>query len=502
MKKTPKTPKSTHPSKSLEVSWSSRELDVWVEYGMVPKSLLDPSKSSELSVFISQHLEMLRKFFQSQNDNNFEIDLPPLQDVEQTYELRVVDKRTGEVVQVLQKVADFQLCDGISFRVKADELENWERETSEAKKLTKEQSENLKSILAKIGPDRALTRKEIATILEEIRKPRKKGSFRQSGHFVDQKLKYTVPKDGQPSLFDLVSEETKEKIIHSGLEVRTQGIRLTPPQDKLMNAILKLLQEKSERRDQFSERFYSGNAGTELVPYGGNNQSASAPVLRIFPSELYRAYMDSDEYSGADIKFIKTVLQDTQHQKFLVIYERKYHILNKGVKELLTDRIENFQSLFEIVSFFEGLTEQEKAQLDSGNQEVRERRGELVIRLNPLLRDQIDSKYVDYPEDINRRTVIAAGGHRHVTESVIALRDWMLRELSAKRETAEINEENLPYLLKLDSYLKEKRKSRVQSRVESAIQAVKNLGLVSSVEKVVGASGQPKYIFHINPQFE
>ena len=33
--------------------------------------------------------------------------------------------------------------------------------------------------------------------------------------------------------------------------------------------------------------------------------------------------MDNDDYSGADIKFIKRVLKDTEAQKFLIIYERK-----------------------------------------------------------------------------------------------------------------------------------------------------------------------------------
>lgn len=500
MKKTTKIPTSTQLIKPL---WTQDELETWVSYGMLPPSLLEPSKDSELRAYVLKNLSSLRKMYQSTNENNYPIDETPFEEMAHAYELRVVDKRTGEVVKVLQKIADFQLCDGVSLRVKVEELENWEKEASEAKKLTKEQNENLKSILSKIGPNRTLTRKEISTIIEEIRKPRKKGTFRQPGHFVDQKLKYSNPREGQPTLFDLISDETKEKIAHSGLEVRTQGIRLTAPQDKLMNALLKLLQQKSEQRDQLSEKFYSGNGGTEIVPYGGNTQTANAPILKIFPAELYRAYLDSNEYSGSDMKFINMILQETQHQRFLVIYERKYHVFNKGVKELLIDRIENFQSLFEIVSFFEGLNEEEKAQLDAGNEEIREKRGELIIRLNPLLRDQIDSKYVDYPEDINRRTSIAAGGRqKQVTESVIALRDWMLRELSAKRSTAEINEENLPYLLKLDSYIQEKRKSRIQARIEAAIQAVKNLGLVSSVEKVIGARGQAKYIFHINQEFE
>ncbi|HLB52485.1 MAG TPA: hypothetical protein VJK48_02105, partial [Chlamydiales bacterium] len=90
----------------------------------------------------------------------------------------------------------------------------------------------------------------------------------------------------------------------------------------------------------------------------------------------------------------------------------------------------------------------------------------MIIALNPLLTDQINSKYVEYPSDINKRMVIAAGGHRLVTESMIALRDYLLRELSARRFQPEINEEKLFLILKLEKYLKSKRKKLIQQRTE------------------------------------
>lgn len=325
----------------------------------------------------------------------------------------------------------------------------------------------------------------------------KKRKYRQAGHFVDQKLKVS-----QMDIFDSLGNETKDKIEERGIEIRTEGIKLTPPQDKLLNALMKLLHEKSENRDEKSEQFYAGNCEVALVNYGGRGLKGRSATLRIYPSELYKAYLDNEQYSGHEIKFIKSVLQDTEQQKFLIIYEKKYEIIGaKGKREKRTDRIEEFQSLFKIISFFEGLTDEEAKKLDDGNEEVRERRGELIIGFNPLLTDQINSKYVEYPEDINRRTMIAAGGYKLVTESVNALRDYLLREISNKRKTAEINEDNLTHILKLDAYLKASRKSRIKARMQSAIQAAKNLGLITHFERVQGALGQWKYIFHLNPDF-
>lgn len=329
---------------------------------------------------------------------------------------------------------------------------------------------------------------------------RKKEKFRQSGHLIDQSLKYTEPKkNNQMTLFDLLSPETKEKIVESRIEIKAEGIRLTPVEDKIIKAINKLLHEKSEHSNITSNDFYTGNASTnDLALYGGNGQQARPAMLRLRPAELYKAYVDNDDYSGQDIKFIKKHLYELSQKKFLIVYDRKRKVNGKNV----TDRIEDFQNLIKIVSYIEGLSDNELEKLDAGNQEIRERRGELIIALNPIFIDQITTKYIEFPSDINKRTNIAAGGHFCVTESMIVLRDYMLRELSNKRYTFEINEERLPFLLRLENYIKNRKKKLISDRIEAAINAVRNLGILKEVIKTTGAQGQAKYIFHLNKEFE
>src|SRR5690606_21470107 len=96
------------------------------------------------------------------------------EELDKAYELQVIDRRTGEVVKILEKGANFDLCDGVTLQIRAKEFEEWEKETAPAKKLTKEQNEELKSFVTSFGKDRPLTRKEIVTFLEEVRKPKKK----------------------------------------------------------------------------------------------------------------------------------------------------------------------------------------------------------------------------------------------------------------------------------------------------------------------------------------
>lgn len=328
---------------------------------------------------------------------------------------------------------------------------------------------------------------------------RKQSKFRQSGHLTDQTLKYKEPtKNQQLTIFDLLTSETKEKIQESKIEIKAEGVRLSPPEDRILKALNKLLHEKNDIPIDPEENYANIDANFPICPYGGKGKTARAPILRISPAELYKSYLDRDDYSGEEIKYIKKTLYDLSQKRFLIIYDRKRKENGKPV----TDRIEDYQNLIKIMSYIEGLSEGELKKLNAGDQEIREKRGELIIGLNPIFIDQINTKYVEFPVDINRRTTIAAGGHNCVTEAMIILRDYMLREISAKRFRVEINEDRLPYLLNLEGYIKRRKKKIMAERIVDAINTVKNLGIILDHKVVIGASGQQKYVFNLNQNFE
>lgn len=322
--------------------------------------------------------------------------------------------------------------------------------------------------------------------------------FRQSGHLIDQTLKYVDPKKQQLTFFHLLSTETQHKIEENNIAIKAEGIRLSTSEDKLLKALSKLIYQKNGNKAINSEDSNTDNFSYQITPYGGNEQTARALLLKIQPSELYKAYLDRDVFSGDEIKFIKKLLHDLSQKKFLIIYDRKRQLKGKTV----TDRIEDFQNLIRIMSYFEGLSENELERADKGDSVVREKRGEIIIGLNPIFIDQMNTKYIEYPSDINKRTSIAAGGHHSITESMIVLRDYLLREISAGRFRVEINADNLPYILRLDGYLARRKKKLVAERISSAINIVKNLGILSEYEITIGASGQQKYIFMLNKDFE
>ena len=139
---------------------------------------------------------------------------------------------------------NFELCEGISLKIKAKELSDWEKETAEIKNLDEDEHKIFKTAIQSLGSTGTrISRKDIVALVEEIRKPKKPKKIRHSGHFLDQKLKYEDP-NKKSSI--LLSEETKRKV---GEEIRTEGIKLSPTQDKLINALMKLLHEKSENKE-------------------------------------------------------------------------------------------------------------------------------------------------------------------------------------------------------------------------------------------------------------
>lgn len=338
---------------------------------------------------------------------------------------------------------------------------------------------------------------EKKTDLIEILDEKKAPKYRQAGHYVDQKL-VPVPQP-QFTIFDAIQDSAiKGKI--KKYEIDDIGINLEPNEDKLIIALQQLLHQKSHHHDQTSKEFYSGNAGKDLIAYG-KGESCS-PRLKIKPSELYKAYFGKDNYSGSGAAHVKAVLTSLADKKFLIALNRKRVVKDKqGKAQVVTDRIEEVQSLIRVVNFYEGLTDEELELVKNDKLENAPNRGDLIIGLNPILIDQINTKYVEYPIDINKRMNLAAGGARRVTQAMTKLRDLMLRELSSKRTSVEYNEETLLKILRLDNYLKSRKRKRATERLEIAINAIVKLKLIQSYSLTVGAAGQNKYLFEINPDF-
>ena len=318
----------------------------------------------------------------------------------------------------------------------------------------------------------------------------KKGKFRRSGHLTDQILKYNYPKDRQPSLFDILQSETLKDIEVAGVEVAqiVEGIKLSPSETKVIDCLCKLLHENSQTSDAKKEGYYTGNLSPEPIKYGGG-ENTPAPKLAFTLYELAREYKGGETIGGKDIENVKQILTELDSKRFLLSYVETTRKKDGGRIER---KIEDFRKLIHIVKISH--TEYNKEDIELSKKE------ETVILLNPIFRRQIDSKFILYPDDINRRTIIAYGSH-NLSDIALRLRDYLIRELSSKRYQPEISLDKLYYLL-AEKWMRESRKKKVKEYTEKALETVKALGLLLSYEIKTASTGEPKIVFTLNKDWE
>lgn len=324
-----------------------------------------------------------------------------------------------------------------------------------------------------------------------------KGAYRASGHFIDQKLNQgKVAKQEKTEVDSLVGQQqTIDFKLHKH---DFTSISLSPPEEKLIRAILMLLHINSDLNFE-SEDYYAGNGELILAEEGFR-----LPHLKVRPIDLYKAYTgksSSQNISGAEIQHIKKILFDLEKQQFEVTYRR---VVKKQVGQQEVERVQLVtmnKPLFKVISFLE-ISREEETRLDAGDNSVRTLREELILALNPIFIDQIKTKYVEFPMDISRRLEEASGGAKKVTEAMNLLTDYLLREKSSKRYESEIEYENLVRTLGLSRLVERGEKARTRQKVDEAIGVAKSIGLLDAVKFVDGAKLQSKVVFTINQEFK
>jgi tetratricopeptide (TPR) repeat protein len=333
---------------------------------------------------------------------------------------------------------------------------------------------------------RKSTKVTTALNIEAEQSIEKKGKFKRSGHLTDQILKYNY-KAVQPSLFDALLDETKKQIEGAGVEITqiVEGIKLSPAETKLIDCFCKLLHYNSQTSEPNKGDYYSG-LGYDLVTYGG--EKTPAPKIAFTIYELAKEYKGGDKISGKDIENIKQIVTDLDNKKFLLSYVETTATKNGRIER----KIEDFKKLIHIVKLSQ--TEYSKDNIELSKKE------ETIILLNPIFRRQIDSKFILYPNDILRRTIIAYGSH-NLSEIALRLRDYLMRELSCKHFSPEITLDRLYYFL-AEKWMRESRKKKIKEYIDKAIETVKALGLLQSYEIKTASTGEQKIVFYLNKDWE
>ena len=324
-------------------------------------------------------------------------------------------------------------------------------------------------------------------VATEERKP--KGKFKKSGHLVDEQLKYSYPKDGnsQLTLWDQLLPDTVKSIeLYPEVEAKNivEGIRLTPAEDRVIDCLCKLLDKKSQNIDPKKNTYFTGNSEARIVNSYGPDPTL-APGLAFTLYEITKEYKGGEAIGGKDTANVMSILTALDTKKYLIRHTEKR--FNKATKEWKRREIEGFQKLIDILKV-----------TDTTGQGDREHSKEtdFIILLNPIFRGQVDSKFILYPDDIHKRTMIAYGSW-NISDIAQRLREYLAREISHKRYTREIYLDRLYYMV-AEKWMKESRKGMVKEYLQKAIETCEALGIIESYETKTGATGAPLIVFHLN----
>ncbi|MCG8184397.1 hypothetical protein [Tenacibaculum piscium] len=318
-----------------------------------------------------------------------------------------------------------------------------------------------------------------------------KGNFRRSGHITDQFLKYNYPKDKKPILFNSLKPELKKKIEIKGIEHSeiVEGIKLTPAETKVIDTLCKLLHHNSQTLNPNNKNYYTGNV-TDIKRVSYGDSIAIVPQLTVTLYDLTKEYKAGARVSGKDLENVSKILLNISKKNFLIKYKEEINKKN-GTKTVI--EIEDYKPILNLPNF--KITEYSKEGIITSKTES------TLIELNPIFIRQINTKFIVYPGDINKRTLIAYGNN-NCSEATFTLREYLAKYLALKNYTPEIMLDRLYYLL-AEKYMKSSRKSKVKELTEKALDTMIKLGLLESFKiETAKTTGEPKIIFKINKKFE
>lgn len=316
--------------------------------------------------------------------------------------------------------------------------------------------------------------------------------IRHGGHFVDQTLISSRQTIEYTTTEDRLGGIEKHGITREGIALET------PAEYRMIYALYLLIQKSSsEYLNSESDNFYTGNLPTEYSQWGkGKSQVIKIKVSR---HELYKAFTGKSDYSGRDIKEIDGVLEGLKKRQCLIRYHRKY----KESGKIKNDLVEGVYPLLTITEHHIGISNKELEDITQQKDTPKRRRGELEIAFNPIFTDQIKEKWINYPSDIIPRLTRAAedNGNR-LTTSHYKFLDYSCRELSSKRTTFELNEDNFHDTIGFNKHIRDGRRALADKQTNEMFSVFKNLGLLKEHKKTTGSNGQSKYVFTLNKDFQ
>lgn len=309
--------------------------------------------------------------------------------------------------------------------------------------------------------------------------------YRKSGNLVNQQLYNATSLEARGIRFSTLSQETREKINNAGSightdqEIIVQGVDLTANEARLVNVICKKLQEEStEVYDPTKPGFYCGNRPPRITKAG------NAPQLCLPTRDLVVEYTGKQHPSGPEYDLVNSLIISLCTKQFLLKYnEIDYY--EKDTKH--TRSIETYAPLIRNAKVRE--------KVEQGGKVVESTETTHII-LNPIWQADIATRFILIPYNLDQQLKEAYNGQR-VPKGAIDFAEWLLRELSFKKYTAELTEDKLLVMIAKPK-VKGRKIAEAKELVNKCLDVMRSIGLLSNFEVCTTLQGITKYKFYLN----
>lgn len=318
-------------------------------------------------------------------------------------------------------------------------------------------------------------------------------------------------KPGSNKVNLIEDEDNKEMMVEHKIEA--VGIDNTSSQNQALFAIQKLLHE-TNYKGNLEE---SGNIDSPYFRFKGY-----LPAMKFTPAQYLEAYGVSKhetsrgkyEFSGEARKQAMDSLKEIAQKMHLLIYKKVSWVKNdKGKYEEKIDRIETITPLVRITQGWQNLSRSEDSMLDreESNISIDEKLKFIVLEPCPTLVDQIDNYFVLKPANCYQEIKLI---EPHSSKYVYLFIDYLLAEI-AKRDIAsrskgqKVNSkinwvikqdyEALAYILRMNSYIKNKKVKDIKKTLDKCFTVAKKLSYVLDYKIIKDDNNNETYELILNP---
>jgi hypothetical protein len=323
---------------------------------------------------------------------------------------------------------------------------------------------------------------------------KKKILFKKSGHLVDQILKVAPRESTTLDLFSELSEETKMELQEEGVEISREllsGINLTASEMKIQDVFSILLYQQSQTKDSKKPGYYTGVKPEQTSSYLGG-KGTIAPGIELSYFSIAKEFTGKKNPSGVELKNVKKILDELGKKKFLMRHKETRTNPKTGTKAII-DRT-GYRTLFHIDEAT--LTLEDK----DGNQTAKGKT--FIIVLNPIYREQIETRFILQPLDIIQQLTLA-NGSPNIPLATQRFKEYLFQIIAQKPKGYPEHKIGARKLYeKLEPKLMEvPRIAKVKENTTRAIETLLKMEIIDRYELGKNNIGEDMYTFYINKNF-